>query len=106
MLKSRNSVSKEVNTFKAFTSYVKKTTEFYVLGLFNAKTDRLYEIYCDFTSRYAEDFSFFHTFKSDEFLKNLRSDQVKVPTVLVYYHDLVVIKNEPKFRVLEKVNIL
>jgi hypothetical protein len=103
MMKARDSGSKEVKTVKAFTSRVLKPTEFYILGLFEDNKNSLFEVYGDLSSRYSEDFNFFHSFETSEFLKHLKLDKTSVPSIIVYYNDLVITKNEPKFRVLQKV---
>jgi hypothetical protein len=103
MTKVRESGSQEVKKVKGFTSRVKKPTEFYVLGLFADKNSPLFELYGDISSRFNQDLNFFHTFETDEFLKTFKSDKVSVPSIIVYYHDLVLTKNEPKFRVFSKV---
>lgn len=92
--------SKEVKTFNAFTSHVVKPTDFYILGLFEDKTDALFEIFSHFSSKYSEDFKIFHSFNKDEFLKHFKS--VKIPVILVFYHDLSVTKNEPRYKVFEQ----
>jgi hypothetical protein len=106
MKKAREPGSKEVKTVKGFTSHVLKPTEFYVLGLFEDQKSPLFEVYGDLSSRYSEDLNFFHTFETEQFLKAFKSDKIRVPSILVYYHDLVLTKNEPKFRVFTKVDIL
>jgi hypothetical protein len=103
MLKSRKFASKEVKTFNAFTSHVIKPTDTYVLGLFNDKNDRLYELYTDLTSRYGEELTFFHSFHTNDFIKHLKSTEnnIDIPSIIVYHHDLVVTKKEPQFKVFD-----
>lgn len=106
MLKARASTSKEVKSFNAFTSNIKRPTEIYVLGLFEDKTSNLFETYNLFSSKYSEDLKLFHTFEVADVLKYIKSDKVKAPCLLVFYHDIVYVKNEPKFRVFDKVNLI
>jgi hypothetical protein len=104
MLKAKAFTSQEVKTFKSFDIQIRKPNEFYVLGLFHDDKTPLYNIYTDLNyTKFPEDFKFFHTFETAEFLKYIKSKKITVPTILVFYHDLVITKNEPKFRVFETV---
>lgn len=102
MLRASKSMSKEITTFKQFLSNVLKPTETYALGLFDKKETPLYEIFADFASQFADDFRLFHTFNVDEVVKELRSE-VKVPSIMVYYHDLAIPKKESKFKLFTEV---
>lgn len=106
MKKLSNSGSKQVKTFNAFNSNVKKLDQRYILGLFKSPADLMYQAFTDFASKYADDFDLAHTFNADEFLKYFKSSKIKVPSILVYYHDLVITKNEPKYHVLNDVIIV
>lgn len=106
MYKARTSTSKEVANLKQFNVNIVKPTEIYILGLFESKQSQMYEIYSDFASQYGEDVRLYHSFKTDELLKSLGSpENVKSPAVLVFYHDLAVVKNEPKFKAFISVKI-
>lgn len=105
MLKARSSASKEISTFKQFLVNVKTPTETYVIGLFENKENPMFEIYSDLASKYSEDLNLFHTFNTKEFLTNVNKD-IKVPSILVYHHDLAVAKKEPKFKAYDKVNFI
>jgi hypothetical protein len=103
MQKLRTAGSIELKTFNALTSKVKSPTEIYVVGFFETKNDKEFDTYNDFASKYSEDASIYHTFDGQEFLKYIKTDKIKSSSVIVYYHDLAVCKNEPKFAVLNKV---
>ena len=103
MNKARQSASKEVTSLKQFLSNVLKPTETYILGLFDDKQHPFYELFSDFASQFAEDVRLFHSFDPrSELLPSLKQD-VKVPSVLVYYHDLAVPKKEAKFKIFDEV---
>lgn len=103
MLRARLSTSKEVNTLKQFVSNVLKPTETYVLGLFPSKENHFFEIFSNFASQFAEDVQLFHSFNHNELLQSLGNQNLKIPSILVYYHDLAVPKKEPRFRVFDQV---
>ncbi|CAF0794763.1 unnamed protein product [Brachionus calyciflorus] len=102
MKKLATAGSIEVKTFNAFTSKVNLPTDIHVLGFFESKNDKNYEVFNHFASKYSEDAKIFHTFDKQEFLKYIKSDKIKKTNVIVFYHDLAVCKNEPKFATLNK----
>lgn len=104
MNKARSFASKEVTTLKQFNVNVLKPTEIYVLGLFDTKKSNTFEIYSDFAAQYGDDVQFFHSFKTAELLESLGNpSNVQVPAILVVYHDLAIVKKEPRFRVFSQV---
>lgn len=107
MQKARSFASKEVISLNQFNVNIQTPTEIYVLGLFDSKNSHMFEIYSDFASQYGEDVRLFHSFNAAEILETLRKDAknavVTAPAILVFYHDLAVVKKEPKFRVFSQV---
>jgi hypothetical protein len=107
MKKARKSPSKQVETFNQFLSYVRSPTETYIVGLFSNKDDNLFELYDAFASKYPEDFGLFHTFNTEDFIKNMRRTlKVSLPSILVYHHDLAVTKKEANAKPFDKVLFL
>lgn len=106
MKQTRLGVTTEVHTLNGFTSNVLKPTDLYVLGLFEGKETPAFELFTQFTAKYSDDMKFYHTFNSNEIINELRkisSQSVPVPSLIVYYHDLSLLKKEPKFKVLSLV---
>lgn len=102
ILKMKNLTSKEVKSFNQFKNEIKHPENTYVLGLFNDKKSCLYNEFTKFGSIFLNDLKLFHTFDTEDFLKYLKTD-VKVPSIIVYYNDLIVPSNEPKFRAFSEV---
>ena len=72
MKKLQTAGSTEVKTFNAFISRVDRPTDIHVLGFFEGKNDKNFEVYNHFASKYADDAKIFHTFNIQEFLKNIK----------------------------------
>lgn len=104
MRKLQSAGSTEVKSFNSFVTKVNNPADFHVLGFFDSQKDKSFEVYNHFASKYFEDAKIFHTFYRQEFLRFIKSDKIKIASVMVYYHDLVVCKNEPKFVVFNKEN--
>ena len=97
-------VSKEINTFDKFKRQVTSPTEHYIIGIFNNQDDDLYKAFETFTNKYPEDFNFFQTFESAQFLESTKLKNLKVPSIVVYYHDFIVSSKESNFRVYDDVS--
>lgn len=69
-----------------------------MLGAFESENDQLFKLYQEFNVKYSEDLKAFYTLNGAEF-------KVKEPSILVYYHDMLVAKNQPKFKHFEGSNI-
>ena len=100
MMKASKPSSIEVNSYNQFYMNVKNPSDIYILGLFNSKQDELYSLYEIFTSKYNQDLKFCHSFQEKEILKHFKSSSsIKLPAIIVFYHDLNVPKNEPNYKV-------
>lgn len=104
MVKSLKPSSKQVKSFAEFKSNVKNITENYVIGVFNDENDNLFDSYSKFSSKYRDDFKLFHTFEHASFIKDTL--KLKVPSIIVYYHDFALTNKESNFKIFDKVRVL
>lgn len=104
MKKLQSSGSSEIKNFNGFMSQVISPSDIHVLGFFNDRKDKSFQIYNHFASKYFEDAKLFHTHQINEFLRFIKSDKIKESSVIVFYHELAVCNKEPKFVVFNKEN--
>jgi hypothetical protein len=98
--------SKEIATFSEFKKQASNPTDHYIIGVFNDTQDEFYKTFIQFIYKYPEDFRVFHTFESSKFLDGVKIKDIKVPSVIVYYHDYIVTRKESNFRVFDSVSYL
>ena len=96
--------SKEIENFSEFKRKATNPTEHYIIGVFNDTEEELYKIFDQFSIKYPEDFRIFHTFQPSKFLESVKIKNLKVPAVIVYYHDYIVSRKESNFRVFDGVS--
>jgi hypothetical protein len=92
MIKARSAgLPTKVENMKQFTAQLRKPFEIYTLGLFESENDELYKVYLNFTIKFSQELKAFYTFDQSDFKLNK-------PSIVVYYHDIMVPKNQPKFK--------
>lgn len=104
MRKLKSAGSVEIKSFNGFVAKVNHPSDIHVLGFFDNQNEKSFEVYNHFASKYFQDAKIFHTFDRQEFLRFIKSDKITKTSVIVFYHDLVVCKNQPKFLVFNKEN--
>ena len=92
MIKARSAgAPTRVENMKKFTSNIRHPFKVYTLGLFESENDQLYKVYLNFTIKYSQELGAFYAFGQSDF-------KFKMPSVVVYYHDMMVPKNQPKYK--------
>ncbi len=92
MIKARSAgLPKKVENMKQFASQIRKPFEIYTLGVFENENDELYKVYLNFTIKFSQELKAFYSFGQSDF-------KFKKPSIIVYYHDMMVPKNQPKFK--------
>jgi hypothetical protein len=105
MMKANTASSVEVKTFNQFYMHVTNPSDVHLLGFFNSKQDELYGLYDLFSTKYNKELKFCHTFNGKDFLKYFKSNEkIKFPSIIVFYHDLNVPKNELNFKIFNLIN--
>jgi thiol-disulfide isomerase/thioredoxin len=107
MIKAKSSGSKLVSSFVQFNSFIQKLTGTYILGLFPNEHDNLYKVYDQFSSKYPEDFGLFHSFDTNAFiplLEKYADHKIGVPSIFVFHHKMVAVKDEPIFKVFQQID--